>query len=241
MLDAETTLRFSCIVFIGILPYAALILGSHLGVFHPDIQGNKPHTKAIQLGMTSVLILLLIILIGLFWDTLRDRVHLAYYNRTNISFLLKRDSSPFYQYNKYALSNEARDLMRSIQSKTENEQAIFTWIEMPYHLDFTRNRIYIFDDGGFLNPRLWLNISFTNNPEDIRKYLNNMGIRYIMWEYNSRAMLSDEVMKSFLIGPVPLYRKGAEYYLYFRKMMFALAEKSNIIYNSNGIILIDLE
>jgi hypothetical protein len=239
--DPETTLRYSCSVLIGTVPYAALILGGHLGLFHSDVRGNKPHPKAIQIGITAVLIVLNIILIRLFWDNLRDRVHSAYYNRTNIRFLLKKDGNPYYQYNKYALSNEARDLMRNIQSKTEKGQAIFTSIEMPYHLDFTRNRIYTFDDFGLLNPRLWINISFTNNPEDIRKYLKNMGIRYIMWEYYSIALYSDETVKISLMSTVPFYRKGAFYYLYIRKMMFALAKKSKIIYNSQGMILIDLQ
>jgi len=244
ILDHESTLRYSCVVFIGIFPYTALILGSHLGVFHPDIQGNKPRARTIQFGTTSVLILLLIIMIGLFWDNLRDRVYLAYDYRTNVSFLLARDNASIYkcnQYNKYALSNEARDLMRSIQSTTEKRQAILAWVEKPYHLDFTRNRIYTFDDFGGLNPRFWLNISFTNNPEDIRKYLNNMGIRYIMLDYNTMMAFSDENVRQLLTGPVPLYRNASIYYLYFRKMMFALAEKSKIIYNSNWIILIDLE
>ena len=112
---------------------------------------------------------------------------------------------------------------------------------MPYHLDFTRNRIYTFDDYGGLNPRFWLNISFTNNLEDIRKYLNKMGIRYIMLEYNTMMMFSDEEVRQFLKSPVPLYRNASVYYSYFREMMFALAKKSNIIYNSYGIVLIDLE
>jgi hypothetical protein len=244
LLDAETALRFSCPVFIATLPYAVLVLGSHFGVFHPDTQGNKSLTKAIQFGMTSVLIILHIILIGLFWDNLRNRVYLAYDYRTNVSFLLARGTPSIYQYNQYnqyALSNEATDLMRSIQSQTEKGQAILTWIEMPYHLDFTRNRIYTFDDYGGLNPRFWLNISFTNNLEDIRKYLNKMGIRYIMLEYNTMMMFSDEEVRQFLKSPVPLYRNASVYYSYFREMMFALAKKSNIIYNSYGIVLIDLE
>jgi len=242
-LDSEATLRYSCPVLIGTLPYAVLIFGSHLGTFQLDIRGNKPYPKIKKkIGMTFVLIVLQIILIGLFWDNLRDRIRLAYYDRTNLSFLLARvDNSDLYQYNQYALSNEARDLMRSIQSKTEKGQAIFTSIEIPCHLDFTRNKIYTFDDFGIYNPRLWLNISFTNNPEDIRRYLKNMGIRYIMWEYNSSLMRSEEKWRSRLNSIASWRRKEALYNLYFRKMMFALAEKSKIIYNSNEIILIDLE
>lgn len=243
-LDAESTLRFTCPVFIGTLPYSILILGSHLGLFHPDMRVNKPHPKAIQIGMTSMVIVLLIILIGFFWDNLQDRVRLAYYNRINLSFLLARDSlsiDQYNRYNKYALSNKARDLMRSIQSNTEKGQAIFTWVDIPHHLDFTRNRIYTYTDSGIYNPRLWLNISFTNDPEDIRKYLKDMGIRYIMWQYNSKTMPSEESVRRSLMSTLPFYRKGVLYIVYFRKMIFALAEKSNVIYNSHGIILIDLE
>lgn len=234
----ETALRYSCPAFIASLPLAALLLGSLLGVFKHNATDSMQNINIKRLIITSTLIILHLLLLVVFSNSLLERVSRAYYKRTTISFPLV-DNPAYIKYNTYALSDEARKLVQGIQDITKHEQIILAWISKPFHLDFARNKIYTVSELGLFNPGL--DIPRTENPEDIRAYLKKQGVRYVLWEFVGEGMKSNQQLKARLHSPFSTYQKIAEYNMYFRGMLLSIAKASNILYDKDGIVLFDLE
>ena len=234
--DPDTSLRYSLPVFIAVLPYAALILGSYFGVFQKTLSSHESKIKISQFIFTTILCVSFVVLFILFWNTLLGRATNAYSNRSLISFPAAKDRN-YIEYNKRALSNDTRNLVRGIQDKTDKGQAILAWISVPFHIDYTRNKIYTLTALGLFNPGL--NMPLTGNPEDLRAYLKNKGVRYVMWEWKLFINV-ENIWRAYLISPYPVYRKIAENNLYFIKTLLALGQISKIIYNNNGTVLFDL-
>jgi hypothetical protein len=233
--DINTSVRYSCPVFIAVLPLAFLLLGKNL-LFHSNSQDSKTKITLTVFGLRSVLVVLLVILIGCFWDVTKERINRGYHKRTAISFPIEDPN--YLQYNKSALSKEVRDLVRSIQDKTDNGQTILAGISIPFHFDFSRNTIYYVHELGLFNPGL--DIPNTGNPEDIRKSLKDKGIRYIIVADKGTWMKGFQKVDKDFISLYPVYKKIAENALYFRKMLIQLATMSNILYTEKGITLVDI-
>ncbi len=188
--------------------------------------------------MTTILSVSFVLLFILFWNALLGRATNAYCNKTLLPFTFVNDSK-YVEYNKQAFSNDTRDLVRGIQDKTDKGQSILVWISAPFQIDYTRNKIYTLTSLGLINPGL--NIPITGNPDDLREYLQDTGVRYVMWQYNFTNSISlQSAWSNYLVSPFPVYRKVAENNLYFAKLLLALAKRSNIIFIKNGFVLFDL-
>ena len=233
--DPDTHIRYSCSVIIAALPFTVLILGSQFGVFNPIVTGVKHKKVSSQYVMLSTMLLIFIILIGCFGNSVLERINLVHHKRTVLAFPLPLG---YVGFNKTMLNNNTKKDVRIIQNKTEEGQTILAWTSIPFHLDFARNKILTVSEAGLCNP--WLDLPLNSKLEDIRKFLNKRGIRYVILEYKGFAIKDEDGFRSYLRAPFLIYRKIASYNLYFRKMLIVLAKENLIIYNQNGIMIIDI-
>lgn len=226
----STAVRYSCPILIATLPFAWLAASIAVSnSMQPAKPLNLPGMKmAIFLSMP-------LLVVTLFWSNFVERVERAYYQHMTISFPV---NDSYIEYNRYALSPDARQAIRGIQYKAQPEQKILAWISMPMHLDFSRNEIYSVMNGSLVNP--WLDMPLNGDAGDMVHYLKGRGIRYIMWEYKSSNSL-ESTYRSWLSSPFDGYRKQGERGLYLREMLASLMNAGGILYNEHGIVLIDLQ
>lgn len=225
----ESAVRYFCPVLIATLPFAWLVASMWVSnSLHAAKSLNQPGMKA-----TIILALPLLVVI-LFWNNFVERIERAYYQHMTISFPVW---DGYIEYNRYAISLDARQTIREIQNKTQPEQKILAWISMPMHLDFSRNEIYTIMSSSLLNP--WLDIPFSGNANDMVHYLKGQGIRYIMWQEHGGNL--GDTYRRWMNSPFVGYRRTAERGLYFRKMLASIMDGESVLYNANGIVLFDLE
>ena len=159
-----------------------------------------------------------------------DRVALAYHSRTNLSFPV---SETYARYSQYALGEVARARVRQAQSQTAEGEGILVYMSLPFHLDFTRNRIA----SGSKND--WLDFPVGAAPGAARDFLRDRDIRYVMWEYRGYGMKSDRKLRSYLKLNIRGQRT-AEYHLYMRDLFRRLRKESDVVHDDGGMAVIDL-
>ena len=232
--DTDAALRYSLPVFIAVLPYAALVVGSRLGDLHSPGAGTG--RRRVPAGIMGVALALLL---AAFWDSLSTRARRASLDGSLVPFP-GASARSYAEYNRRILGRDARDTMRAIQARTEGGLGILVWNLAPFHVDFARNRIYTLTALGLYNPGLSLPI--TGGPEDLRAYLRGHGIRYVIWEYG--FFTSESVARAwreYSVSSFPAYRKIGVNNLYFIRTLAALAQTSRVSYDMNGTVLLDLE
>jgi len=234
--DPDTQIRYSCPVLIAILPLAILILGKQYDIPKSDVSVVACKGIFDRFRIPSVMLLILIIMVVFFGPALLERMSLVYHRRTVLAFPLPMG---YIGFNTTMFTEAARNDIRNVQNKTEENQKILAWVSVPFHLDFSRNKIFTVSEPGICNP--WLRFPLNGSTEDIRKFIKDMGIRYVIWEYKGAALKKESEFNSYLRSPFLIYRKIAVYNLYFRKMLKALAEENRVIYNQNGIVIIDIQ
>lgn len=227
---AGVAVRYSCPVLIGTIPFAWL--AASMTVSNSRHPAKSPNPFGMKLAIVLSMPLLVVIL---FWSNFVDRIERAYYQHMTISFPVW---DGYIEYNRFAISPDARQAIRGIQNKTQPEQKILAWISMPMHLDFSRNEIYTVMNGSLVNP--WLDMPLNGDAGDMVHYLKGRGIRYVMWEYQGFSSLKS-TYRSWLSRPFDGYRKQGERGLYLRKMLDAIAHAGGILYNEKGMVLIDLK
>jgi len=228
--SSQTAVRYSCPVLIASLPAALLLLGKHALRYQSVAQAPAGGLSSIsRLGIA--LLVSQSILIALFSDVFVDRTKRAYNTGTLVSF---PTTDAYVRYNKAALSDEARRWALSLQSKTDKGETILTWMSVPFHLDFARNRILTVMEPGLLNP--WLDIPFDESPEMLVKYLRQLSVRYVMWEYKGPGMKSARR----LLAQYPASSRIVKNHIYFRKALNFLAKRSKILHYNERIVVIDI-
>lgn len=226
----EVAVRYSCPVLIATLPFAWLVASMAVpNSLHPAKLLNQSGMKiAIMLPMPLLIVIL-------FWSNFVERIERAYFQHMTISFPV---SDGYLEYNRYAISSDARQVIREIQYKTQPGQKILVWISLPMHLDFSRNEIYSIMSTSLLNP--WLDIPFNGDANDMVQYLKGQGIRYIMWE-ESGGDLENTYRRWLFYRKFPVYRRMAQRGLHMRKMLASIMNGGWVLYNTNGMMLFDLQ
>jgi len=232
--DTDAALRYSLPVFIAVLPYAALVAGSHLGGLRAPVGGTG--RRLVPAGIMGVALALLL---GAFWNSLSARVRRASLDGGLVSFP-GASARSYAEHNRRILGRETRDTLWAIQARTQTGLGILLWNSAPFHIDYARNRIYTLTALGLYNPGL--NLPITGGPEDLRQYLRGHGIRYVIWDYG--FLLNEAVARTwrdYSLSPFPAYRRIGVNNLYFIRTLTALAQTSNVMYDMNGTVLLDLE
>lgn len=226
----EVAIRYSCPVLIATLPFALLAASmTASNTLHLAKPLNLPGIKmAIMLSMSLLVVIM-------FWNNFVSRIERAYYQHMTLSFPIWDD---YIEHTRYTASPDARQIIRKIQYKTQPAQKILAWIDMPGHLDFSRNVIYSVREMYLVNP--WLDMPFNDSAYNMVQYLKGQGIRYIMWEYTDNYDLASEY-GSWLFSPFNDYRIIGERGLYLRRMFGSIMNGGSFLYHANGIMLFDLQ
>jgi len=172
----------------------------------------------------------------IFAGTFRSRIQLAVTNRTLLAFPLNRD---FADYSAYMVSRRAMLYYRSLQSGMEAGTNSLVWVVAPFHLDFSRNRIFTVTEPGLINPTLQFPAGADLN--SLRSYLRKWGVRYILIETIGTEVQDVTRLKPYLSAQHSVYQKLGDYGIYFRTSLLALAERSHVLYSDRRMLLFELD
>lgn len=227
----ESAVRYSCPVLIATLPFAWLAGSMTVSnTLHP---AKLPNLSGIKMAIMLPMTLLVVIL---FWSNFVERVERAYYHHMTLSYPI-HNPDQYLEHIRYTTSPDTKQVIREIQYMTQPAQKILAWIDMPGHLDFSRNEIYAVGPQGLENP--WVDMPFNENVNDMVQYLKGQGIHYIMWEYNDNYGRVNGYRR-WASGPVD-YRSTGKKALYLRRMLALIMNGGSFLYNANGIVLFDLQ
>jgi hypothetical protein len=230
MNDAPTAVRYSCPVLLALFPLTGLIL-TRLFAVVPVSAAPDSATKPSLLRIVPAIVPISVVI--LFLPLSFTRFHQTLNARSILSFPLQQ---AYLVYNRYAVT-VAGPRARALQDRTEPGQTILAWIDQPFSLDFTRNRVLNACDPGLVNPLLRFPAGVTAT--ELRQYLQSQGIRYVLHQSAGPGRLSQGELSMWLKG-YPLHRKIAEYHIYFKGALLKICETSCVLYRDDQIALFDL-
>jgi len=238
LLDPDTAIRYSIPILIPVAS-VTLLLVSQAGL-SPQSPSLRNSMRLGNVNAGSIAVLATAVLISsLFSYELVNRIKHAYQQRTQVSLPIYSPIYKWYfQYNEAALGKPAADWVYTLQHKIEEGRTIFAMISVPIHFDYARNPIFIYSEGGILNP--WLALPLNDHPEASRKYLSDSGIQYVIFEYQGVGMKQDSQLLSYLHSPYWMIRDIGERSIKFRSILRYLAENSLLIYRDSRVVIFDI-
>ena len=96
------------------------------------------------------------------------------------------------------------------------------WFDAPYHLDFARNRIFTVATPSQINPNAGRQDRFAGGGEQLRDYLKNYGVRYVLWGYKGTRKEKSKVQKGL------------------NEVLLSLGNNSKIVYNDGKNVIFDI-
>ena len=226
VVSPNMALRYSCPILIATLPFAWLAAA----VAKPG--ALPPNLPRMQMVLALSMPLLAAILFG---GNFVERIGQIYSQHLNFSFPVNEN---YNEYCRTLTSTDAEQAIREIQYKTQPGQKMLAWISVPSQLDFSRNEIYSIRAQGLLNP--WVGMPLNGKASDMVQFLRAQGIRYIMLQDEGFGLF-EGLYRSWLSSPYGGYREVGEIALYFRWMLTKIMRGGNFLYNSDGIMLYDLQ
>jgi hypothetical protein len=214
--------RYSLPILIGAAPAAVLLAG---WLWTQGTSGRQPDF-ALKKGALFFAVLLLASQLGLLWTfrtSFRERIQRAYSHRTLLSFPFA-ETAEYKLYNDYVLSAKARARVLEIQDMIPAGATIFAWVSMPLYFDFTRNPIYTINESAVDYNLLVMPLD--RGAEQMREFLHQFGIRYIIWDYNGYGMKKPAHMGSLQNKLVWILRQ--------------LIASSRVLYNNGVIAVFDI-
>ncbi len=225
LFPAGWAIRYSCPVLIGCYPIACF------GYLHLGRPGSAGYHRKIVLSAG-----LIVVAVGIFAGTFLSRIQRAITHRTLLSFPITRGLA---NYSTRIVSRDEMLYCRSVQSQMEAGSIALVWTVAPFQFDFSRNRLFTVSEPGLINPALYFPAGA--DLKSLRSYLLNWGIRYILIETSGDAAKDAEVLESYLKAELSVYRKLADYSIYFRKSLLELAKRSRALYSDGRMLLFELD
>jgi hypothetical protein len=174
----------------------------------------------------------------IFFESLVERARQAYQFGSTLSFSeLARD--PLYlDYNKYALSPDAKKDILKAQLIVPEGRNLVVWTPLAMHLDFRRNRIFDIDPAGLANP--WLGFPFGREIGEGGKYFINLDAHYLLWQYSSPAVRPEQALLEWAASPYARsHTIGVRTYQFVHTLR-GMARNSEILYNNGSIVIIKI-
>jgi hypothetical protein len=237
LLDPNSAIRYSAPVLTAVSAVTSLLL-----VRSGQSSQPQPDVKR-QLTAYAARIAVLagaVAVVGSFSGELVNRAVRAYQQRTLLSFPEEffAYNKEYFAYNKTALGESEASRVLDLQHKIEEDRALLAIMPTPFHLDFSRNPVYTVTEGAFLNP--WFDFPHDGDPEAARKYLDDRGIQYVIFEYQGISVKSDGELKGYLQSPYWAYRRIGERGIGFRRVLRYLAENSHLIHTDGRVVVFDI-
>ena len=219
---ARLVLRYPLPLLIGAAAATALLAGW----LWQDGFRKRQEKSAVLKTPLVLACLLLTFQIGVMWlfrETFVERVRRAANYGTLISFPLAYNSN-YMAYNEYALSDSARMRMAAIQNLVPAGVPILDWVALPMYFDYRRNPIFATSEHGLSNKLLVMPLA--EGPEAIRRFLQEEGIRYVVWEYQGYGMKAASQQGNLQIK--------------FMQCLAAMMLTSKTLYNDGEIVVFDI-
>lgn len=231
---SETGLRYLCPVIIAVTP-AALIMAaaafSGCGQ-QKDTVGLWPKRPIVILAFFSIAILLA------FSGSFSGRVKQALQHGSTLSFQHVAAAPHYLAYNSFALGPAAEKKVQKAQQVVPEGVAMLAWTPLALHLDYGRNHIISVEPGGLTIP--WLDFPFGQGPDEGTKYLKNMGVHYVLWQYRGYAVRSEKHLKQRAASPFYGEHIIGVRTNEFVKMLISMASDSQILYNDGSILVMTI-
>lgn len=155
-----------------------------------------------------------------FLPALRDRVEQAVHSGSVLAFSWLAPTDDYLAYNRDVLYGSVRSRVQAAQAKIPQGEEAVVWINTPFYLDYTRNRLDDVEPGaGLIAP--WAKI-----PENAR---------YFMFEYSGYANMDDEsYLDGIAEGPDFMRRVNAAR-LNMTRQLTQRMQQSEKLYDDGGI------
>jgi len=223
---ADTAIRYSCPVLIGC---TAITCVSYVRFVRTPVFPND-HRLVVQVSLLMGVVILI------FGATFLSRVGRAVEQRAILAYPVSRSDQ---ELSTHAVSRNQALYFQSIQNRMEPGTTALVWMVAPFHLDFSRNRLFVFSLSGLTSPGL--HFPAGADLKSLQDYLKQWGIRYVLVE--TRGAAGDEItlhLQWMLGNKYVEKRKKADYGMYFRDSLLALAERSRILYADKSFLLMEL-
>lgn len=227
-------LRYLCPIIIAAVPCSLIIAASTVSESMRQKKTKSQFSK-IPLLMFALFAVGLAVI---FYASLAERARQAYQFGSTLSFSeLARD--PLYlDYNKYALSPDAKKDIQGAQRVVPEGRNLVAWTPLAMHLDFRRNRILDIDPAGLANP--WLGFPFGRQVNEGGKYFVNLDAHYILWQYSSLAVRPEQALLEWAVSPYGRSHTIGVRTYQFVNTLRGMARNSQILYNNGSIVVIQI-
>lgn len=153
---------------------------------------------------------------------------------------LKNSPTPRFSYTQGELTFELSEAKkyREVSHYLPNDGQTIARVSKPFLLKASPN-IYVADFPGASSPKPGM--PFAKGPQALLGYLRAQGIRYVVWEHSNSAGFSKERYKDRLaLTENPWARSQAERTFDFQENLEVFRKTLPVIYEANGISIIDL-
>jgi hypothetical protein len=174
-IHVDALVRYNTPIFIGVLPVLGLLL------LAATRQESQKRTRVRPNLSTSAVILLALVapsvaFASLWLERARQAVEyhhiLAYPTSVNATYqAILRD----------AFSDLVRNTAAAVQKKIPAGSTVLTWMQTPFHLDFTRNPIFTLASPGQIDGIM--SVAEAMRPLWLQQKLGSAGVEYVFWEY----------------------------------------------------------
>ncbi len=153
----------------------------------------------------------------------------------------------------YALDNNLRSLgtrrsmepaVRSLIEQAQNRvppgMGIWTWMSLPFHLDFTRNRILVANELGLASRSI--NLPQGGTAEDFRHLLRARGVEFLIVDRPESVRWTDHFVKALRRYPSKLPRHVAANQQVVLEMVPALLAERPVrqVFSNDLVVVIDI-
>ncbi len=237
IVPSEYGIRYIAPVIIAVFPIVtAIISKSYISFFTRKC--NNIVSPYIVFFIFVCFLIPFIFLITDFSKVMCKRINRMYTHHTNLSFPAGT-SDRWKTFKNSIFSEKSKSYFRHIQNLTEKDTTILTWISAPFHVDYTRNKIFsIGMPLGLKAP--WVNLPIGTDAKTLKKFLIKKQIRYVMWEYNKSGMTSRNEFYTWTFSPYVMSRTIGQVGIFLHKTLEKIAVDSNVLYNNGHIVLFQI-
>ncbi len=180
-----------------------------------------------RIGRTWLPLMVAVIAVALFAPSLRTRIHWAVTSHSVSSYPWLALDPEYIEYSQKVLYGKERQTVEGLQERVPAREPILTWIDTPFYLDFTRNRIIDIDPAGLGAP--WADLAAAL-PE----------AHYLMLEYNGYATPGREDYEDDALSPGAGERRNALIGLDSIRRLEAVVGQGQVLYDNGEVKLVKL-
>jgi hypothetical protein len=234
LLGPNHGLRYLCPLIIAAVPSTLVIALTRVS---ESIQKNSGKSL-LQKASIFILVCFSIGLLGCFFQSLSERTRQAFKYGYALSFDKTATKPQYIAYNRFALSSDAKKEVQEAQQIVPEGELLIAWTPLALHLDYRRNPIIDVDPAGLANP--WIDFPFGKESTGGTKSFANLGAYYILWQYRSFAVRSEQQLLDWAASPYPRSHTIGVRTHQFVKMLREITRDSQILYDSGSILIMKL-